>query len=347
VFLATTFVALPAHAFDWAKFDTKKWTENTYRLISLLGNGVGRLMKGVCGANVRAEAPEKFLALCGPQLATWYGDSYELVSATPVQCADGRWVYNVICRDANAASSIQAALVLEYTGAGLLESLTFDRDLMVSPDVSIKRGVPVPVETVMRALRVGRSVTAAETDGLVIKKVKTKLSMKKPDAEQLRGIHMIRGSAPTAHTDFNSVSNITIGAFDPAETARVFNTFSCSTEGVYGRDNDKYAASFLLAPELGWERPVAQFKARLRKGRVLFAYRYWYVNPQTVLVDQVSYEAARGVLKTNPPIKTITVSGVHFAMDNEVHEVDDIPMLLKVQKSGARMRSVKLLNPLQ
>ena len=334
--------ALPVHALlGWGEHKIEKWNNKTYYLLGLVGNAIGNTF---CSSNSQAVTPDVMLSDYGPQLVRWYGGSYLFVAATMARHTDGRYVYNLACRDTASGKDVQVSIVFEYTRDGLLESLTFDRDLAPVPGFGIRRGTPVAVETVVRALRMSARAVRADAGGMEVKKLKTKVSVKKAAAEKLRGIQVVCGAVPTTHADFNSVGTFEIGVFDPEDTNRIFNTFSCSADGIYGRNNNKFVCSFLLEPDPGVGRPVAQFKARLRKGQIKYVYKFWYVNPQMVLIDQASYDSGRAMLKANPPTKAVSYYGVHFAMDGDVYEVPDVPVLVRTKKSGASMRKVKVLN---
>jgi hypothetical protein len=334
--VTTTLSPLCSHAFE------SRMESNMWYLIALVRAGCDRVFNPDSRARISACFMDKY----APLLAQWHGDGYAFVAVQPSpRSADGRTCV-FTCQDIAAGVPVHTQVEFQYIAGDLLESLTFDRHLTLPDGMRIRPGAPVPIETLMRALRLTtRAVAADPGDGLVVKKLAEKTSLKKPGADGLKSVQKIRGDAPTAHTDFDSVNRVTIGAFDPADSNRAFHTFNCHPDGIAGHNSDRYSTVFMLEPDLGLTRPVARFNARIRKGRVKFVYKAWFPNPQEVLVDQASYDATRMLLKTNRPAAVVSFSGVLFAMDGDSNVVDDVPMLIKLKKTGARARSVRLLNP--
>jgi hypothetical protein len=210
-YLSITLAALPAHALlGWNEHKIEKWNEKTYYLLGLVANGIGTTL---CSSNEQAVAPDVLLSDYGPQLARWFGDSYVFVAATMARHTDGRYVYDLACQDAASGAHVQVPILFEYTRDGVLESLTFDRDLAPLPGFGIKRGVPVAIETVVRALRMSARAVRADAGGMEVKKLKTKVSAcARSRCSTCRSEHACPGSPASTSRSRQSAGRYTVKA---------------------------------------------------------------------------------------------------------------------------------------
>jgi hypothetical protein len=277
--------------------------------------------------------------------ARFYGANVRLVHSTASRHDGAQRAYALSCRQPNSTNLFRAEIEVRCNTAGLIEAVVFDRDLTLPGGVRVRRNQPVSIETVMHAIALDRKAHAVKAAGdLVVKTLSGKASCSKPDVSGARATRTISGHVPTAFESFAQVIQFSVGAFVPGDTGPVVHTFYMDVLGLKGKDCNAYASKFILTPDHGYKRPIATFTAKLKNGEVYFTYKEWTVNPDNIFsASQAKYEESQGILESSEPVKGAAVfGGVRFAMDNEVHVVSNVPLMVKTSKSGMAFKNVKM-----
>ncbi|GEM_PF-1841225 len=241
-------------------------------------------------------------------------------------------------------NAVQIGVAFGCNRIGLIETLTFDRPVVLPGGATHAAGAALPIETVMRALAMLRRNGDFGTEDLVITHAATKVSYANQDATKAKFSYMVRGSAPTAYTSFSS-TDLTQFVITPEplfDTNVVAHAFYRLSTGVVTGNQPKYLHYFISLNAAHHQHKNGYFMATLHDGKVDFIYKMAMGNEPGDLMSGAQYTALRTCTRTNQPMRGLCFGRYIFGIGTEMHTVSNVPLFGRMTKGSSSMTRVKL-----
>ncbi len=288
-------------------------------------------------------------ASAAPQLAGSYAAQWvrlvdrgaTMVACTPLEAAPHTRRFAVRYRTSASEDAETVHVTLSYDAAGLVSSLTLDRPVTHPDGTQLPASQPIAIERIMRMAALARRQQTAAVDDLTVLKSKYSFIYKSPDSADAVALASFAGSAPTAFTDFNQISQFTIRTAPDGQEQPYLHRFTRYDNFVKGGKGDKYSHIFLPVGGPLDAKPIGFFKAALKKERIVFSYRIALNNAKGELITPDAYEMIRGTMSTNKPVKLPAQGFCEISLDGETHAAPEVPAIIKVGKKSLAGKSVK------
>lgn len=297
------------------------------------------LLSGCCTRMRAEDMPRIFLQEYQQELAALCGGGQAVSFYMLTNEAPARYTCVINCSDPASGEQGAIRFALTCSDRGLIETVAFDRGVMLPDGTAVAPNAPVAVETLIHAF-VNARASAEPVADLQVQSAKLRISYGNPDYRKAASLGLIRAKTPTAVTSFDDVTTF---AFSLSSSTSTFDYVVNRAEGtIKGKKRNRFVWA---APPLSGSNgaaTVGAFMAVLKNDMMTMRYSHRQGNDDGSLMPTNFFEMLHEGMRTNKPARGVFFGSVIFAIDSDLHTATNVPFKIKATKSAISMRNFKL-----
>jgi hypothetical protein len=301
-----------------------------------------------CPTNLTLVNAACFMQEYGHELPTLVVPAARYFGGETLPAVAGRPRFLLRARLPGNTNVLGMTVIIHHNVLGLIAALSVDQPLSLADGKVHPAGAVVPIELVMRSLTLRRTsmpLPPPPAEDLVIQRSVRKISYGNPNVAKVKTSCLFRGSVPTTLTDFGCINQFVLTPLPLLTSGDIAHVLQRMPEGTQGGKHPKYMHLFVYSNVTEKTPPFGLFMASIRNGTLAFVYKFKVDNRNTNIFSVFEFNYIRSLMASNTTSRSLEFARFHVDVDSSVHTATNVPMMLRVSKTGITLSNVKPAKP--